>query len=159
MIDFVDDLPSALTRASRERLQYLVDHGYTLPRGQVAERPRIRVTNDGNVVLVLPSVRPTEGRVVQWRVTMGQRTQAVEARCPPGRRQLTERVAIDINGPVAEITVERGDQTVTMPFVQSQDPLLVFDADGELLPATRSIACRPASGDAPRGDGAPLRPW
>lgn len=140
VLDLIDGGDAALPRRAAQRLQELLLTGRGPAAGRRALRPTIAVTREESVVVRLPPVKPLRGRSVTWRVHFGDRVVERIAQVPwTDRGQTTEGISLDITTPLRDLTVEWDGATAVLPFVRSEDPLLLFDADGELVAPTRAV--------------------
>lgn len=143
VMDFVDGRDVVLPRRVIERLRVLMEDVQASryrSSGKREARPAVARTHDGSLVLRLPAVRPPEGRTITWRVTIGERIYTREAAVPWGsQRGLTEGLTLEVDQAVRAIHVERPSGETDIPFVRKEDPLLVFDANGDLVPPTQTV--------------------
>ncbi len=142
VIDLVDGQDAILPRRVRERLDALIAEGrVTKPTGRREARPTFAVLDTGSLILRLPGVRLSgPEREVRWSVRQGGTVESVAATVPwIAGAQVTDAVSVEVVAPVRDVTVERDGSATVLPLVRSEDPLLVFDADGELVPTTRPI--------------------
>ncbi|WP_148220738.1 hypothetical protein [Xylanimonas cellulosilytica] len=146
VIDLVDGRDVALPRRVVERMREYIAESPSRYRqsGPREARPTIMRAADGALHLLLPSVRPSNGREVSWRVTIGDRVSDHVADVPWGsNRGLTEGVTVDLDAPVRSIHVERETGATDIAFVRKEDPLLVFDPEGQLVMPTQVIPSGP----------------
>ncbi|BDO43151.1 hypothetical protein [Cellulomonas sp. NTE-D12] len=148
VLDYVDERDVVLPRGVRERLALLAAQGRVVRSADRREaRPSFALHDDGVVVVRLPGVQPTgSSRDVEWRVHQGPLTETFRAVAPwtAGPRR-TDPLTVEVHGPVRTVTVERDGAASELPLVQAEDPMLVFDADGELVPRTRAIPAGPVT--------------
>lgn len=167
VIDLVDGQDVILPRRSRERLDNLIAQGRIVrPSVRREARPSFAVLDSGTLVVRLPGVRPEWAlREVEWRVHQGGHVDAVTAAVPwTAGAHLTEAHAVEILAPVRDITVEREGSATVLPLVRSDDPMLVFDADGEYVPITRPVPAGTVTVMWPSGSDEPSvdrdgNPW
>lgn len=142
VLDYVDERDAPLPRRVRERLALLAAQGRVVRSTDRREaRATFALQDDGAVVVRLPSVQPAGStREVEWRVHQGEHTDTFRAaaRWATGPVR-TDPLTVEVRMPVRTVTVERDGTASELPLVQADDPLLVFDADGELVPRTRAI--------------------
>lgn len=142
VIDLIDGQDVILPRRSRERLDDLIAQGRVVrPSVRREVRPSFAVLDNATLIVRLPGVRPQGAeRDVEWRVHQGGHVDTVTASVPwTAGAHLTEAHAVEILAPVRDITVERDGSATVLPLVRAEDPLLVFDADGEYVPITRPV--------------------
>lgn len=141
VIDLVDGQDVVLPRRSIERLREVLATG----RGRITTtreaRPTIALTWDGSFIVRLPPVVPRKGREVTWRLRLGENRVERVAQLPwDERRHRTAAMTVSLDRPLRTVEVERDGSFAVIPFVRKEDPLLVFDADGDFVPPTRPVA-------------------
>lgn len=162
VLDFIDGRDVVLPRRVIERLREVISDA---PANRYArettreDRPSIVRTHQGTLALRLPSVRPVDGRTVRWRVTSGDRLYEYVTEVPWGStRGLSAGLLVDVDNPVRSIHVERETGSTDVAFVRKEDPLLVFDADGDLVTPTQVIPRGPVVLIWPDPEGSSIRP-
>ena len=168
VLDVIDGEDVRLPRRVIARLHDLLTDTPAPTLGVREARPSIALTLDGDIVTRLPPVQPSKDRSVEWRVHLGDIvvTRRVEVPWQMGRTT-TPGASVSMNGPHREISVDRDGTSAVIPFVRAEDPLLVFDADGALVPASRPVPPgrvslmwpRKASNALPRGRNGQKPTW
>lgn len=140
VMDLVDGEEVILPRRVTTHLREMLSDGHGLTRVVREARPSVALTLEGDIVMRLPPVRPETGRVVEWRVHLGDRVVECHVEVPwQAGRANAPGATVSVGGPLRDVFVERQGTSATIPFVRSEDPLLIFDADGQLVVPTRPV--------------------
>ena len=140
VMDLADGEEVILPRRVTNHLRELLSEGHGVSRVVREARPSVALTLEGDIVMRLPPVRPETGRVVEWRVHLGDRVVECHVEVPwQAGKSNAPGATVSVGGPLRDVVVERDGTSATIPFVRSEDPLLVFDADGQFVLPTRPV--------------------
>ncbi|MEI4279115.1 hypothetical protein UXQ13_11630 [Klenkia terrae] len=127
---------TALVEELHERRHDLVIQPAPLRRKHRTEPTVALDVGAGAVVVMLPAVSAEDGAAV-WSVAGDGATESIRAAAQwVGKAATTTPLAAAVRQPVRRLNVRlRGQERLDVELVDPSDPLLLFDVDGQLLPA------------------------
>jgi len=134
VFDLLENHDADLPYVTKEAIRASLSNGVPVKSLPAISRPSIFLAADGAMCLRLPPVIPSNGRSVLWRINLEGNVEEHLLTVPWVKdRRTTEGAAIFLNAPAREVLVARDSNEAILPFVDTQDPLLVFDSNGDLL--------------------------